>query len=508
MAQESGFQVIQKMNNTFRQKLGGMATLLAITCLLSGCGILQQPAESPSFREQMPFSGSHTQSMIRLQSPDSDWTRPQSDQDSQQPIRSVSDQANIVKDVVLRGNSTVPTHQLLRNIRTRPGRYFDPDMLQQDVNDLWKMKEVHRVVGPFIDKSSDGIVVTIEIVERQLMQSVQFIGNRAITDRALRKETNLNDGQPLDIHEIKMVKHRIEEFYHDKGFPRTQVEILEGNESGDSSVVFLIHEDEQQRIWKVEFEGNQIASDARLKSLIESKPGLVKVVGGLVKRKEIEQDVLRLTSYYRSLGFFNARIGRQISESENGRWLNIRFIIDEGPRYQIRNVSFMGNQAFTDEQLATMIELKPAGAGTPEFNAAKMNQDVVSLRDLYGANGFVFAKVEVETRFLEEPGQLDLVYKIEEDKQYRVGDIKVFIEGNSGTTRREVVMNRLSLRPGDIIDLREIRNSERRLGTSQVFAVGEPGSGTQAPKIVVKPSDRPSERMAHGNRQNNGSTRR
>lgn len=497
------------MNNTFRQKLGVMAAIFTVAGLTSGCGLLQQqPVESPTIRDQMPFSGSRSSSMIRLQSPDSEWSGSDTNSGTQKSVRSVSDQASIVKDVILRGNSTVPTHQLLRNIRTRPGRYFDPDMLQQDVNDLWKMKEVHRVVGPFIDKTADGIVVTIEIVERQLMQSVQFIGNRAITDRALRKETSLNDGQPLDIHEIKMVKHRIEEFYHDKGFPRTQVEILEGNEDGDNSVVFLIHEDEQQRIWKVEFEGNQITSSARLKSFIESKPGILKVVGGLVKRKEIEQDVLRLTSYYRSLGFFNARIGRQITESDNGRWLNLRFIIDEGPRYQIRNVTFMGNQAFTDEQLATMVELKPAGQGIPEFNAAKMNQDVVSLRDLYGANGFVFAKVEVETRFLEEPGQLDLVYKIEEDKQYRVGDIKVFIEGSSGTTRREVVMNRLSLRPGDIIDLREIRNSERRLGTSQVFAVGEPGSGTQPPKIVVKPSDRSPGRMAQGPRQNNGSTHR
>lgn len=492
-----------------RNQLGMFAALFAIASLTSGCGIFNQPIESPapSLHDQMPFSGARPNTMIRLQSPDDD-PSPNSGIGNQKALRSVADQANIVKDVVLRGNRTVATHQLMRNIRTRPGRYFDPDMLQQDVNDLWKMKEVHRVVGPFIDRSADGIVVTIEVVERQLMQSVQFIGNRAITDRALRKETNLTDGQPLDVHEIKMVKHRIEEFYHNKGFPRTQVEILEGNEDGDSSVVFLIHEDEQQRIWKVEFEGNRIASNARLKSFIESKPGVLKVIGGLVKRKEIEQDVLRLTSYYRSLGFFNARVGRQITESANGRWLNLRFIIDEGPRYQIRNVSFMGNQAFTDQQLATMLELKPAGEGAPEFNAAKMNQDVVSLRDLYGANGFVFAKVEVETRFLEEPGQLDLVYKIEEDKQYRVGDIKVFIEGSSGTTRREVVMNRLSLRPGDVIDLREIRNSERRLGTSQVFSVGEPGSGTQPPKIVVKPSDRSPARMANGPQSNHGSTRR
>ncbi len=501
---------MQKIKNKFHLKQTAALALLAVACSVSGCGILAQPSElnTPSISDQMPFSGVRTDSTLRMQSPDPEPEFSNLSQAPQQRVQTSADQASVVKDVILRGNNTVPTHQLLRNVRTRPGRYFDPDMLQQDVNDLWRMKEVHRVIGPFIEKTPDGIIITIEVVERQLMQTVQFIGNRAITDRALRKETNLNDGQPIDIHEIKMVKHRIEEFYHDKGFPRTQVEILEGSEAGDNSVVFLIHEDQQQRIWKVEFEGNAIASDGRLKSFIESKPGHLKIIGGLVKRKEIEQDVLRLTSYYRSLGYFNARIGRQITESDDGRWLNLRFIIDEGPRYKIRNISFIGNQAFSEQQLASMLKLKPGKNGAPEFNAAKMNQDVVSLRDLYGANGFVFSKVEVETRFLEEPGQLDLVYKISEDKQYRVGDIKVFIEGGAGTTRRQVVMNRLSLRPGDIIDLREIRNSERRLGSSQVFAAGEPGSGSTPPKIVVKPDERTLERMARGPAQNNGSMHR
>lgn len=475
-------------------------------CAGSGCGLIPygNEPEPETLLDQMPFSGNST-SNIRLQSPDPD-PNFQDPQDSTRQASREADKSNIVKDVVLRGNETVPTHHLLRNVRTRPGRYFDPDMLQQDVNDLWRMKEVHRVVGPYIDKTPDGIVVTIEVVERPLMQDVKFIGNRAITDRALRKETNLSDGQPLDVHEVKMVKHRIEEFYRDKGFPRTQVEILEGNQDGDNSVVFMIHEDQQQRIWKVEFDGNSIATDARLKTLIESKPGIIKVVGGLAKRQEIDQDVLRLTTYYRSLGFFNARIGRQITESDNGRWVNLRFVIDEGPRYQIRNISFMGNESFTGEQLASMVELKPGPNGVPEFNAAKMNQDVVSLRDLYGSNGFVFSKVEVETRFLEEPGQLDLVYKIDEGKQYRVGKVHVYIEGNSGITRREVVMNRLSLRPGDIIDVREIRNSERRLGTSQVFAAGQPGTGGAPPKIVVKPDElKALERTA---RINNGSSHR
>lgn len=433
-------------------------------------------------RYQSPGSASREEGLL---SRSAEPYRDAADDESAPPV----DRENMVANVIIKGNQRIPTHHLTRNIRTRPGRYFDPDKLQQDVDQLWRMPEVSRINGPYLKRTPDGVIVTLEVVERNTISKVEFIGNRGISDRTLKKETGLEDGSPLDIHEIRMAKTKIEEYYKDKGYPRTQVEIMEGNESGDAKVSFLIHEDEKQRIWKAEFEGNSIATDARLRHFIQSKPGVLKMFGGLVKRDEIEQDIVRLTTYYRSLGFFNAKIGREISESNDGRWLTLRFIINEGPRYRVRNVNFIGNKAYSSDQLATMLELKPNEEDSePEFNVTKMNVDVVSLKDLYGSQGFVYAKVEAEPRFLEEPGLLDLVYKIDEGKQYVVGEINVHFEGDYGITKREVVLSRLSLQPGGLIDVREIRNSERRLGAAQIFATqGTPGA--QPPRIVVRPPE-------------------
>ena len=147
--------------------------------------------------------------------------------------------------------------------------------------------------------------------------------------------------------------------YEEKGYPKTEVSIIEGDEFSDREVVFLIHEDELQRIGWVRFEGNEIASDGRLKSFIKMKPGILWYFGGKVNRRELEQDMLRLESYYRSLGFFNARVGRELVESNDGRWLSIRYIINEGPRYRVRNVSFIGNERYSSGDLDTVVKLKP-----------------------------------------------------------------------------------------------------------------------------------------------------
>ena len=394
-------------------------------------------------------------------------------------------QPEIIKEVIITGNESMPTHHLSRNIRTRQGRYFDPDKLQQDVNMLWRMPEIQKVKGPFLDRQPDGIVVRMEVVERNRISTIKFIGNRGISDRSLSKKTGLEDGSPLDVHEIRMAKTKIEELYREKGYPRTQVEILDDPENSNGEVVFLIHEDEQQRIWKVAFEGNTIATDARLRTVVQSKPGILKVFGGLAKKNEIEQDVDRVTSYYRGLGFFNAQVGREVSESNDGRWLTVRYIINEGPRYQIRNVRFIGNQAFQETELASLLQMHPEKE-MPGFNTALLNEDLTQVRDLYGSQGYVFADVQVENRFLEEPGMVDLVYKIKEGKQYRVGQINVHYEGGNSITKSSVVRNRVRLRPGDVIDMRKVRQSERTLGGSQIFAAGQSGA---APSITVKPRE-------------------
>lgn len=393
----------------------------------------------------------------------------------------------IIKDVQITGNQFMPTHHLTRNIRTRPGRYFDPDKLQQDVNSLWRMPEIARVKGPFIDRQPDGVVIRIEVTERNRLTKVEYIGNRGISDRALAKETGLENGTPLDVHQIRTAKTKIEELYREKGYPRTQVEVLDGNDNDDSKVTFLIHEDQQQRIWKVNFEGNTIASEARLRHIVKSKPGYFKVFGGLAQRNLIDQDVDRVTEYYRSLGYFNAQIGREISESNDGRWLNVRFIVNEGPRYKVREVKFMGNKSYNESELKKLLQLTPNGE-MPVFDSTLLNEDLTEVRDLYGSQGYVFSNVGVETRFLEEPGMLDLIYKIKEGKQYRVGQINVHYEGGNSVTKRQVVLNRMTLKPGDLIDVRQIEKSKTKLAGSQIFAAGQPGAGA-GPSIVVKPPE-------------------
>ncbi|MFM1904056.1 MAG: outer membrane protein assembly factor BamA precursor, partial [Planctomycetota bacterium] len=292
---------------------------------------------------------------------------------------------------------------------------------------------------------------------------------------------------------VEEARRRIEGYYHEKGYEAARVTTVEGGKPGDKGAVFLIDEGRSRKALWTSFVGNTIATDARLLTQIKSKPGVFWLIGGDVDREAIDADVDALTAYYRALGFFQAKVGREVTVVHEGLrdWTHLTFVINEGPRYTVRNVSFMGNSKFKTEFLERELELK----GGEHFNQAKMDKDLNLIRDIYGGRGFVFADIRADPRFLEEPGQLDLVYNIAEGQRYRVGKINVRIRGDNPHTRHSVVLNRLSLRPGDILDVRKLRDDERRLKSSSLFAAD--AAKGEGPRITFsKPEGREATQMA------------
>ena len=390
---------------------------------------------------------------------------------------------DLVAEVRITGNEAISTNKILRHIQTRKDRQFDPELLQGDKRRLtttgW-----FRDVRVLTARVPEGIVVTFEVFERPTIRYVRFIGDRGISERTLQKESGLEVGESLNVYAVEEARRKIENLYRSKGFPYAQVTVVEGKSPEDQGAVFYISEGPLQRIWSVDFVGNTIASDARLQTRIQTKRGFLwYLFGGQVDQDKIQEDIDRLTAYYRSLGFFSARISRQLEYDDSGKWLTLRFVIDEGPRYVVRDVSVAGNERFDTESLLASLSLRSGD----HFNLDKMNADVNTLRDIYGSQGFVYCDVKADPRFLEEPGQLDLVYSIAEGDQFRVGRINVHIAGEFPHTQEGVVLDRLSIRPGDIVDIREVRASERRLKSSELFVVN-PAEGNP-PRIVFRTPD-------------------
>ena len=400
-------------------------------------------------------------------------------------------QADLIVEVRIEGNDATEVSKLPKLV-TRAGQAFDPRTVEEDVRTLHKSRKFVDVHPKYV-RVADGVVVIFQVVERPMLRYVRYVGNERMTTRTLRKKAEIDVGDSMDPYVVEEARRRIEGYYHEKGYEAARVTTVEGSKPGDKGAVFLIDEGRARKALWTSFVGNTIATDARLLTQIKSKPGVLWFLGGDIDREVIDGDVDTLTAYYRSLGFFQAKVGREVSVVREGMrdWTHVTFVINEGPRYTVRNVSFMGNSKFKTEFLERELELK----GGEFFNQSKMDKDLNQIRDIYGGRGFVFADIQADPRFLEEPGQLDLVYNVSEGQRYRVGQINVRIRGDNPHTRHSVVLNRLSLRPGDILDIRKLREDERRLKSSSLFAAD--AAQGQGPRIsFTKPTGDEDTRMA------------
>lgn len=390
-----------------------------------------------------------------------------------------------VLDIRVVGNSAISREKVLANIGTRVGHPFDQTTYERDIRKL-STKNWFVHVTPRTERVAGGVVITLEVVERPVLQYVKYIGNVKVkSPKTLSKETGLKKGDPLDTFAIQDGARKIESYYQAKGYNSIKVSVLEGTKPGDRGAIYLINEGSIQKFSTVKFVGNSysIAPDGRLKAMIQSKPPMFWLFKGQVDPKKIEEDVEKLEVYYRGLGFFKAHIGREYEFNEKEDRVSLVFHINEGPQYQVRNISFLGNKVYPEEAFATQRKLN----GGDFFNQNKMNSDIGTVKDLYGGNGYVFADVVAELKFDEEPGFLDIIYQVAEGDQYRIGEISVVIKGDNAHTRHNTVLNRLSMRPGDIADIRDFRSSERRLKASGLYNV-DPSKG-DTPRIVFSPPD-------------------
>ncbi|MDR2705949.1 MAG: BamA/TamA family outer membrane protein, partial [Planctomycetaceae bacterium] len=291
--------------------------------------------------------------------------------------------------------------------------------------------------------------------------------------KILLEEANLKPGDALDPIAIYQAKERMEQFYRDSGYYRVHIEVIHGDQIGDRGVVFYVSEGPKQRILDTEFEGNHIATSARLKTLIQSKPGWFFWINSEFTRAKLDEDVETLTAYYRKLGFFYAKVDRKFVETngytgwgKNRSWVNVKFIIDEGPRCRVREVRFAGNHVFSKDELFKTMRLP----SEKYFNQDMLESDMKRLKDKYGDQGYVFTVAEPDPRIDED--FVDVVINIKEGPRGYLRTLHIEIVGNEGAdpyTKWHPILNRSSLRPGDILRTSEINNSRRRLMASQLF---------------------------------------
>lgn len=389
-------------------------------------------------------------------------------------------------DIRVEGNVTIPPQAIAKHIKTRSGRPVSQAAIREDVRSLYRTRWFLSI-EPNLRRTQQGLVLVFRVVERPIVRNVQYVGCKNVKEKELAARTGIRVGSPFDVGANRQAAKLLEEYYQkERGHAFATVELARGGDRADREVIFQIQEGPKVAVTKVSFVGNENFSGTLLKTKLRTKTAVLWVIGGKYDDATIPDDIAALKQYYYNLGYFDVDIKENVMFSE-ANWVplpgerahaEVQYIINEGPRYRVRRVDMYGLNSISESEFRPNMELTEG----EYYNARFLAKDVEALREQYGEQGRLFAKIDAVPRFLEEQGWVDVVFQVDEDEVYRIRRVDVVFRGENPHTKRSVVLNRVLTRPGELASAREIDLSRSRLRGTQYFETS-PG---QAPSVRIE----------------------
>ncbi len=375
-----------------------------------------------------------------------------------------------VADIRIEGNQTIPESVILQKIQAQPQRPISERLIREDIRSLMSTRWFFNVKER-VDDTPEGLILVYTVHEKPIVQSVEFRGNKKIKLKHLKAWTGLKAGSPFDARANHEAVNRIASEYKDKGYYFVKVELIKGGSPGDRDVIFQIAEGPKVQVKERTFEGNEFWSNGDLRKNLVSKEAFL-IFGGIYNPDTIPADIEALKSYYRSVGFFDVEVTGKPLFSQDRSDVNLHFAVTEGRRYKVREIRYEGNATIATNRLRGESKLNDGDY----YSAYPLAKDVRRMLGYYGEKGHFFATVNPVPHFLEQPGIVDLVFEIDEDRPRYVRDININFDGDHPHTKQTVALDRLQIQPGDLADPARINRGRSRLNGSQLF---EPGIGFQ-----------------------------
>ncbi|MGB0891989.1 MAG: outer membrane protein assembly factor BamA [Flavobacteriaceae bacterium] len=349
------------------------------------------------------------------------------------------------------------------------------DKLTSAIKKLYSSKQFSSVDVYLSKIDGNTAYLQFDVIELPQLNDVKITGIKKSRAKELKKEAELKKGTMVTDNLIVTTKNYFKKKYTDKGFLKAKVNIDTKKDTSDINTVNMsvfVDRGKKIKIKDIKFTGNKALSDSKLRGEMSNTKR--KFFGRFWKSskfidEDYKEDLENILKKYSSLGYRDARILNDKMVWNPDNTISLEISLEEGKQYRFAEIKFIGNKAYTDEQLQNLLKIEKgdiyngtvlderiSGDGTPS------SQDV---QTLYHNSGYLFSSVNaVETKVKND--SITVEVRIREDEQARIKNVTV--EGNE-KTNDHVIFRELRVKPGDLFSRQAIIRSIRELGQLGFF---------------------------------------
>ena len=312
--------------------------------------------------------------------------------------------------------------------------------------------------------------LVIAVVENPTISQIAIEGNDAIDDEELFAAIQLRPRLAFSVPAAEADAQRILDAYRQSGrFAASVTPVIIRQSENRVDLVFEVEEGRPTRVQRINFVGNEVYPDRRLRRVVETSQAtwlnvLFRSSGFDADRLELDAELLR--QFYLERGYLDVRVLSATSELQRDRGgFFVTFTVSEGEQYRFGNISISSQIPGLDAQRFQPLLAPVLGRGVYDIR----DLDLVIQRIAYEAGQHGYAFVEVRPRVDRDVANRVVNIEFEILPTPRVFIERIDIVGNTRTLDR-VVRRQFRVVEGDAFNAREIRGAEDRIRALGFFS--------------------------------------
>ena len=320
----------------------------------------------------------------------------------------------------------------------------------------------------------DSIWLEYQLKQRPRISEVNYHGIKKGEREDLEAKLGLKKGFQITPNVLDRAKILIEKFFDGKGFKNVDVNIQQKDDMAHEGEVILdiyIDKNEKTKIHRIYFEGNNALTARQLKKAMKKtnekfslfndwKSSILEMFSTKkFTTEEYENDKNNLIAKYNEHGYRDAVLLADSVVNFNEKKVDIFLKVDEGEKYYLKDIRFVGNTKYSTDDLMMVLGMKPGEVYNQKKLNDRLSMDEDAVSNIYFNNGYLFFNadpVEVEV----ENDSIALEIRIQEGPQATIN--RVIINGND-RLYEDIVRRELRTKPGKLFSREDLMRSVREI---------------------------------------------
>ena len=320
------------------------------------------------------------------------------------------------------------------------------------------------------------VYLCIHLGMRPRIKNINYNGIKKAEREDMEAKLGMVKGMSLTRNILDRAKILAKRYFDDKGYKNAEIDIVQREDaSGQVTLDVNIDKKDKMRVHELIFQGNEKLSSKKIKGSMFGKGAFGKIheagkLSNFFKAKKFTEERYKeakqaLIEKYNELGFRDATILEDSVYSYDDKHVNVLVKIEEGDKYYVRDITWVGNTVVTTDYLNAVLGMKKGDVYNQKHIDKRLKEDEDAAGNWYYNNGYVFSGIEpVEVNI--DGDSIDIEMRVTEGPQARLNHVRIY--GND-RLYEEVVRRELRTKPGDLFNKEALMRSARDIASMGFF---------------------------------------